>query len=276
MLHTRYTYSIRLPGEKTNIGQVHPISGHGGNACIESAAALTNVLRDTLARSRAGKPTLEAIERAFAQTQKIRQARATTLNVHSHEQQRSELLDTPIHEFGAYYLLPMADKEDVTFNFSRNMPFAEKLDSPSLKHVPRLIPYKDELLATPRTRGAKKFYFMGIFLLVAAAVYYGMWIWSAHWGLQDHLESVSSTGTFTYDVAFPLKKRYTGIGMIDNYLMFLAMIFVPGLQNWAPHFGMLQMYFLGMLVQPFAVWTIEAYRKRNLLTLLQLYVSTLL
>lgn len=231
---------------------------------------MTNALRDTLARSRTGKPTLEAIERAFAQTQNIREARATTLKVHSHEQQRSELLDTPIHEFVAYYLLPKADKEDVTFNFSRNMPFAEKLDSPSLSHVPRLIPYKDELLASPRSRGANKFYFMGLFLLVAAAVYYGMWIWSAHWGLQDHLESVSSTGTFTYDVAFPLKRRYTGIGMIDNYLMFLAMIFVPGLQNWAPHFGMLQMYFLGMLVQPFAVWTIEAYRKRNLLTLLQL------
>ncbi|KAF7541677.1 hypothetical protein G7054_g424 [Neopestalotiopsis clavispora] len=243
--------------------KVHPISGHGGNACIESAAALVNALRVTLARSRGGKPTLEEIERTFAQTQELRQARTTALEVHSHEQQRAESLDTPLHDLGAFYLLPMTDMEDVTFNFSRHMPFAEKLNNPHLNRVPRLVPYKDELLVTPRSRGVTKFYFMGLYLLVAAVVYYGMWVWSANWGLQEHLEPVLTTGNFTYDTSFSLKRRYTGWKAIDDYLAFLAAIFVPGLKNWAPHFGMLQMYFLGMLIQPFTVWTVEAYRRRN-------------
>ncbi|EXJ66717.1 uncharacterized protein A1O5_09912 [Cladophialophora psammophila CBS 110553] len=244
----------------------HPIAGHGGNASIESAATLVNVLRDVLIKSRGVKPTLEQIEGAFATTQRIRQARTTILKEHSHEQQRTELLDTPLHEFVAFHLLPLTDVEDVTFNFSRNMPLAEKLNSPKLAPTPRLIPYKDELLSTPVPRGIVKWYFIGFYLLISALVHYGMWIRSAYYGLGDHLETVLRTGTFSYDPIFPLKRKYTGIALIDNYLMFLAAAYMPGLNNWDQKFATLQMYFLGMLIQPIAVWCVEAYRKRNALT----------
>lgn len=208
----------------------------------------------------------------FATTQKIRQTRTITLKEHSHEQQRSELLDTPLHEFAAFYLLSLVDSEDVTFNFSRNMPLAEKLDSPKLRPAPRLIPYKDELLSTPKTRGTKEWAFIGFYLLVAALVYYGMWVRSAHYGLSDHLESILKTGRFTDDPSFPLKRKYVGIRVIDDYLVFLAAVYMPGLRNWDPNFGMLQMYFLGMLVQPITVWSVEAYRNRNMLTPVSLCV----
>ncbi|KAL6406619.1 FAD-binding domain containing protein [Ilyonectria robusta] len=244
----------------------HPIGGHGGNACFESAAVLVNALRKVLAKSRGGKPTLEQIEHVFATTQKVRQERATTLKEHSHEQQRTESIDTPFHQLAAFYLLPMTDKEDVTFNFSRNMPLAEKLDNPKLSPVSRLVPYKDELLSSPQPRGVKKWYFMGFYLLIAAIVYYGMWVWSAHYGLGDHLEAVLKTGGFTFDPAFTLKRKYIGIKPIDDYLVFLAAVFMPGLNNWDQDFRVLQLYFLGMLIQPIAVWTVEAYRKRNMLT----------
>lgn len=226
-----------------------------------------------LAKSRGGKPTLEQIEHVFATTQKVRQERATTLKEHSHEQQRTESIDTPFHQLAAFYLLPMTDKEDVTFNFSRNMPLAEKLDNPKLSPVSRLVPYKDELLSSPQPRGVKKWYFMGFYLLIAAIVYYGMWVWSAHYGLGDHLEAVLKTGGFTFDPAFTLKRKYIGIKPIDDYLVFLAAVFMPGLNNWDQDFRVLQLYFLGMLIQPIAVWTVEAYRKRNMLTPVSLWVS---
>lgn len=212
------------------------------------------------------KPTLQQIERVFSRTQEIRHERVSKLKDLSHGQQRAESLDTPFHELAMFYLLPLTDSEDVTFNFSRSMPLAEKLDSPSLARVPKLVPYKDELLSNPVPRGMKKWYFMGFYLLVAVLVYYGMWTWSAHYGLGEHLKSTLETGTFSYDPTFPLKRTFTGIKRVDNYLTFLSAIFMPGINNWDASFGMLQMYFLGMLVQPIAVWSVEAYRKRNALT----------
>lgn len=202
----------------------------------------------------------------FAHTQKIRQARTTSLKNHSHEQQRVELLDTPLHELIAFYLLPNTDVEDVTFNFSRNMPLAEKLDSPKIAPVPRLVPYKDELLSAPVSRGAKTWYFMAFYLLIAGLVHYAMWIRSGEYSLAAQLGSILESGQFPDDPTFSLKRKYTGIRPIDDYLVFLAVIYMPGLNNWDKNFGTLQMYFLGMLIQPIAVWSIEAYRKRNALS----------
>lgn len=266
MPHTRYVrHILPVPGY-ADYSQFHPIAGHGGNACVESAAALVNALCNVLAKSQGAKPTLEQIEHVFATTQAIRQARTTIIKEHSHEQQRTELLDTPLHEFAAFYLLPMTDVEDVTFNFSRNMPLAEKLNSPKLSSVPRLVPYKDELLSSPAPRGASKWYFIGFYLLVAGLVHYGMWVRSAHYGLGDQLETILKTGTFSYDPTFPLKRKYIGIKLVDDYLVFLAAAYMPGLKSWDRNFGTLQMYFLGMLIQPITVWSVEAYRKRNGLT----------
>ncbi|KAH0846650.1 hypothetical protein AYO21_08051 [Fonsecaea monophora] len=244
----------------------HPIAGHGGNACIESAATLVNALRDELAKARPGKPSLAQIEHAFAHTERVRQERTETLKCHSHEQQRTELLDTPLHSFIAFHLLPLTNVEDVTFNFSRNMPLAEKLSSPKMTPVPRLVPYKDELLGTPFPRGAKKWYFIAFYLLIGALVHYGMWIRSAHYDLGRHFESILTTGRFSYDPGFPLKRTYTHIKPVDDYLTFLAVAYMPAVNNWDLSFATLHRYFLGMLVQPIAVWSVEAYRKRNALT----------
>ncbi|KAJ3545706.1 hypothetical protein NM208_g2391 [Fusarium decemcellulare] len=251
--------------------KMHPISGHGGNAAVESSACLVNALVKELWRSRGAKPTLEQIERSFARTQRTRQARAATLVQHSHEQQRGEMLDTPFHEFAAFHLLPLTDTEDVTFNFSRNMPLAEKLDTPQLIARPRLVPYKDELLSTPTARGIKKWYFIAFYLAIAALVHYGMWNRSAYYGMGDHLEATLTTGKYTYDPEFTLKRKYIGIKAIDDYLVFLAAVYMPGLKNWDPNFGMIQLYLLGMLVQPITAWSVEAYRRRNKLNPLALF-----
>jgi len=164
----------------------------------------------------------------------------------------------------------LTDVEDVTFNFSRNMPLAEKLNTPKLTSVPRLVPYKDELLSTPTPRGAKKWYFIGFYLLVAGLVQYGMWVRSAHYGLGDHLKNIVKTGKFLEDPNFILKQKYVGIKLVDDYLAFLAAAYMPGLKGWDQNFGTLQMYFLGMLIQPITVWSVEAYRKRNSITPLSL------
>ena len=227
---------------------------------------MVNLLRKALAKSPSRKPTVAEIEQVFAKTQEKRQARTTTLKEHSHEQQRTELLDTPLHHLIAFYLLPNTDVEDVTFNFSRNMPLAEKLDNPKISPTPRLVPYKDELLADPKPRGNLKWIFIGFYLFIAWLVRYGMWVRSGEYGMGDQLTSILSTGEFPWDPTFQLKRTYFGIKPIDDYLVFLAAIYMPGLNNWNESLRMIKMYFLGMLIQPIAVWTVEAYRKRNMMT----------
>lgn len=245
----------------------HPIAGHGGNAAIETAATLVNGLRRELLQSLNGKLSTSQIENVFTHTQQVRQNRAIILKEHSHEQQRTESLDTPLHKFMALSLLPLTDIEDVTFNFSRNIPLAEKLDSVALPARPKLIPYKDELVATPKTRGMTNWVLIAVYLTISWLVHYGMWIHSAQYGLADQFGSIITTGSFPPNPTFPLKRTYLGIKPIDNYLVFLAAAYMPALNNWNKSFGTLHMYFLGMLVQPIAIWSIEACRKRNAMTL---------
>ncbi|KAM6521757.1 hypothetical protein FALCPG4_011463 [Fusarium falciforme] len=82
------------------------------------------------------------------------------------------------------------------------------------------------------------------------------------------VEQVLADGKFEQDPSFKLRTSYTGLSGLDQYLTFLAVIFMPGLRGWNPSFRMFQVYFLGLIAQPICIWTVESFRKRNALTLL--------
>lgn len=229
---------------------------------------MVNAVCEALARSCGTKPTLKQIEKSFDITQKKLQARLTIIQGHAHEQQRTELLDTPLHKFAALYLLPRADAEDIIDNLSHNIPLAEKLENPKLGSKPRLVPYKDELLRAPKASGMSKWYFVAIYLLISGLCYYGMWVQPGYYGLWDHLDTILTTGEFPYNSGFPLKRIYTGSRFIDNIFVYLSAVFMSGLKDWDPCFRFTNLYFLGILIQPIAVLTVESFRKRNLQTLL--------
>lgn len=247
-----------------------PITGHSENACLESAAALLNTLRTALARSCNTKPTLEQIECAFATTQSTRQARLTIVKNLTHAQQRRECLDTPFHRIGSLYLLPRADADVITETLSSSISLAERLNGLMPGAKPLLIPYKDALLKAPEDSGVVKWYFVASYLLIAGLCYYGMWVQPGYYGLWDHLNTVLTTGEFPYDSGFPLKRTYIGNKFIDTIFVYLSAVFMSGLKDWDPSFRFMNIYFLGVLVQPIAVWTVEAYRRRNRLTPLSL------
>ncbi|KAK4956217.1 hypothetical protein LTR10_005738 [Elasticomyces elasticus] len=134
----------------------------------------------------------------------------------------------------------------------------------------KLVASRRELLGTRATAGFGKYYFVGSYLLIAGLCYYGMWVQPGRYGLWDHLDTVLTTGVFPYGSGFPLKRTYTGIKSIDNIFVYLSAVFMSGLKDWDPSFRFMNLYFLGILVQPITVWTVEAYRKRNLSTPLSL------
>ncbi|KAJ9144948.1 FAD/NAD(P)-binding domain-containing protein [Pleurostoma richardsiae] len=248
----------------------HPIGGHGGNAAIESAATLVNLLVEALGRSSSGHLTTPEINAIFERVQEIRRDKTVTVNKYSHEQQRTESLDTPLRKIQALYLLPLADGEDILYNFSSNIPASQKLDIADVNRGERLIPYGDELLSSPKRRGPYQWLLIAIYVACGLLVHYGMWIRSQSYGLDSQFGEIITTGTFPDDPAFPLKRTYIGIPVIDTYLVFLAAAYMPGLCGWDKRFGTLQMYFLGHLIQPIAIWSIESCRKRNAMTLLAL------
>lgn len=177
---------------------------------------------------------------------------------------------TPLRKLKALYLLPLADREEVMYNFSGHIPSSEKLDMLPVSSAPRLIPYKDELLSTPRSRGHWNWVYVGAYVAISVLTYYGMWVQSASWDMEDNLVSIVTTGVFQDHPEFTLKMTYTGFSAIDNYLAFLSAIFSPGLRGWDKRYKGVQIHLLSMLITPLAVWTIEAFRKRNSMTLIAL------
>ncbi|OBT77601.1 hypothetical protein VF21_04577 [Pseudogymnoascus sp. 05NY08] len=246
--------------------KILPITGYSENSCLESAATLANAIREALAGSHGTKPTPNQIERAFATTQKTLQARLTILKKHAHEQQRTESLDTPLHNFAAFNMLPWTSTENIINKFSRNIQLAEKLDNPKLSNKSLLVPYKSELLRAPKASSMSKWYFAAAYLLISGLCYYGMWVQPGYYGIWDHMGTVLATGEFPYNSGFPLKRTYTGVEFIDNIFMYLSVVFMSGLKDWDPSFRFSNLYFLGIIIQPIAIWTVEAFRKRNLST----------
>lgn len=233
-----------------------------------TAAALTNFLVDDLKKSATGHLNASQIGDIFRRVHDARLESAKGSMDYSHEQQRVESLDTPTRRIKSLYLLPLIDKEDVTYNFSCHIPNGIKLEMLPVQRQKRLIPYEDELLRHPIDRGGYQWLLVAAYILCSAGAYYGMCVLPVGWDLDSQVQEIMKTSTFPPDPSFGLLHKYTGSRSIDFVLVFLTIFFMPGLRGWGESFRIFEIYFLGLLVQPIAIWTIESCRQRNALTLL--------
>ncbi|KAF4468206.1 FAD-binding domain containing [Fusarium albosuccineum] len=254
-----YFDRIFLLGDSAH--KLHPIGGHGGNAAIETAAALTNTLVRALERS-SPRLSIATITAAFDHVQTLRRDRVIMAMNYSHSRQRTESLDSPLRRLLALHLLPRAREQDVTLSYSAQIPASEKLAMISLPQREKLVPYKDELMAEPKERGVIQFILIGIYLACSVMAFYSMWLSPASQELGHQLSKVLARGSFTDESLTPLKKTYTGIPFVDEHLALMAAAFVPGFRNWNHGLGRLQMYLLGHLLQPIAIITTESFRGR--------------
>jgi hypothetical protein len=149
------------------------------------------------------------------------------------------------------------------YNMSRNVPGGKKLEMVNMSSRPKGIPYDDELHKAPRRRGMFTWLQVAVYLSCSFLAYYGMWIRSENYGVFDHLNDILSTGSFSAAAAAPLETVYLGIGTFDETLTLLNAIFIPGIARFDKSYWMLQVYFLGSLVQPITIWCVESFRTRN-------------
>lgn len=227
---------------------------------------MVNELVKNLKKSSSPTLTTSQIDSIFADVQRIREPRAKKLVDDSHAQQRLEALETPWQKVTALYLLPALDTDDVMFNVSRNVPFGEKLDMVPLPPRAKWIPYYDELSSKPKPRGIYGWLLIAVYIAISVLSYYGMWIRSESYGLGSYLEEIVKNKEFAEASNYPLKTFYTGISAVDGVLTFLSAVFTPGVARFYKSYWVLQIYFLGSLVQPIAIWAIESCRKRHALT----------
>ncbi|KAF5254654.1 hypothetical protein FANTH_587 [Fusarium anthophilum] len=209
----------------------HPVGGQGGNAAIESAALLTNNLVEALNRSPSGRLTTVQVESMFTDVQSCRKPRLALNHSYSHNRADTEALDTPLKRLMAIHLLPLVDEQVVTLGYCSQHPGGEMLDMLPVKHHENLIPYKQELLCEPMSRGSLQWVLVmtyAIFTVIAASAgkFGPTWTDKASLSSLEPLE-VYAFGNFLQPVAIIMIEGYRGrnkltpLGLPSLWLMLI-------------------------------------------------------
>lgn len=150
--HKVYLYfpfiQSKLRNEKIYLSylQVLPLTGHGGNSALETAACFTNALVKSLQssspRSRLSQEDLASV---LETVQRTRIPRVSKLMKDTHRQQKIEALDTPELKARTMEKMPSLDAQTVYNSWIRDYSPAVSLDMLPLPERSRLVPYQDEL-----------------------------------------------------------------------------------------------------------------------------------
>ncbi|QKD60683.2 uncharacterized protein FOBCDRAFT_253526 [Fusarium oxysporum Fo47] len=233
----------------------HPVGGQGGNAAVESVALLTNNLVKALKRSPSGRLTTVQVESMFADVQSRRKPRLELNHRYSHNRANTEALDTPLKKLMAIYLLPLVDEQVVTLGYCSQHPGGEMLDMLPVEHHENLIPYKQELLCEPMSRGSIQWVLMMTYMIFAVVA-----VSAGKYGTAtDGFASDNSS----HDIIGDRSALY------EFSLSWTAMA-------WMSYLKPLKLYAFGHLIQPVGIIMIEGYRGRNKLTPLGLPVLWLM
>ncbi|KAG5758653.1 hypothetical protein H9Q72_013207 [Fusarium xylarioides] len=224
----------------------HPVGGQGGNAAIESAALLTNNLVSALKRSPSGRLTTVQVESMFTDVQSRRKPRLALNHRYSHNRANTEALDSPLKKLMAIHLLPLVDEQVVTLGYCSQHPGGEVLDMLPVQHHENLIPYKQELLCEPMSRGSIQW------VLILTYMIFGVAAVSA--GRYGHISADGSASD-----NYPETIIGNRSALYDYNLSLVAMAWVPSLEP-------VKLYELGHLIQPVVIIMIKGYRGRNKLT----------
>ncbi|KAI8724340.1 FAD-binding-3 domain-containing protein [Fusarium sp. LHS14.1] len=235
----------------------HPLTGHGGNAAIETAAALVNHL---LSKMNLNWSDSE-IDAAFSVAQNDRHDRVSWLVADAHEYQQRHALATPLWR-GVARVLPLFINGDAAFHISaQKCVGASRLDGLPVVKRQHSVPYDDEL---PKKPLRPTWLLTGLEVMTQGILY----------RLSNKLLLPLQVPT-TFEGA-PLRDNYTGIGSVDKISTVLVSVFgVPlaghskaGLVQWVS--------FTPLLLSTTFDWTTEAYRAgaKGLLTSLPTLFET--
>ncbi|KIL87653.1 hypothetical protein FAVG1_09363 [Fusarium avenaceum] len=233
----------------------HPVGGQGGNAAIESVALLTNNLVKALSQSKSGHLRSTEVVSIFEDVQSRRKPRVALNHRYSYGRARTEALDSPLNKLMALHLLPLVDEQVVTLSYCAQSPGGEWLDMLPARTHRNLIPYKQELLAEPKSRGYLQWVFIGAYLLMVAAVLYS----SRHAEIPPDKSHAPDTSP-VFHPGQPSESRAKNLSTSHDFNA------TSGVEAWVLGLNPSEIYKLGQFIQPAAIMVIEGYRGRNKLT----------
>ncbi|KAJ4177887.1 hypothetical protein NW755_013576 [Fusarium falciforme] len=219
----------------------HPLTGHGGNAAIETAAALVNHL---LSKRNLNWSDSE-INAAFSAAQNDRHDRVSWLVADAHEYQQRHALATPLWRVVAR-ILPLFINGDAAFHVSgQKYVGASRLDGLPVVKRQHAVPYDDELPVKPLR---PTWLLTGLGGMTQGILY----------RLSKKLLLPLQVPT-TFEGA-PLRDHYTGIGSVDKILTVLISVFGVPLAGHNKARLVQWVSFTPLLLSTTLDWTIEAYR----------------
>jgi hypothetical protein len=226
-----------------------PNLGAGGNAAIESAAALSNALFRLLAESKSS-PSLDQIRSALLSFQAKRSARANVICTQANDLTRVEALASLPHKLMALYAIPALGDflSDFTCDGMVGAELLESLPAPS-QSLHATMPWNPEVgVGKHENKLARAAYALPL-LFVA----YGCWkTMGAEMG-KAMLGQAAET-------------RFFGIRAIDSVLSQAVAAFTPFLDGKDVASRMQMFSFLADIVPIQAIWLIESIRRGNFTT----------
>ncbi|KUJ21599.1 FAD/NAD(P)-binding domain-containing protein [Mollisia scopiformis] len=241
-----------------SIHKVTPNAGAGGNAAIESAAALANSLA-TLKNTK--KPSLVEIQTALRQFYEKRHERANVIIETANKLTRIEALETLKDKAIVYYALPYLADSLVNRN-SNSTIGAELLDFlPEPKRsLEAMMPWNPNGgLGKEESRLLRALYAVPL-LLITYACHRTM---GATISALVVPSSAAGTVTLSPSVVVPLCTKFFGVEGLDKFISKFVAFFTPAIANSDP-IGQLQaLAFLGDLIPIQTIWMIEGIRRGN-------------
>jgi len=256
---------------KANIIQFEPITGQGGNNAIETAASLINHLKSALHASSSRPLSLEEISIVFEKVQQQRYDRVWGLVKASHRRQRLECMETPTLKFIAKYIFPLIPKQVMTYQWIQTYCPAVSLNMLPHSNRPRKIPYHDELLRVPISRGWLGLAVYAAYIALAWIAFRLLFVAMEGNGTRDLIREVLVRRVMT-EKDIPLRQNYIGFQGIDRIMQVLVAMFFSTVTSPSPQQIVQIFYFLSAVLPLITIFTVEGFRPKNKWTLLAVYV----
>jgi hypothetical protein len=242
-----------------------PNLGAGGNAAIESAAALANCL----ARLRPNPP-LDEIRKALQEFYNKRSLRANLICDAANQLTRIEALATPLERIMALHVIPLLGDflTDITTDGIVGAELLESLPPPA-KSLRATMPWDPEQGIGMH----EKKWLRALYALPLLAIGY-----AAHRTLRASLNAIpfytseTAAGQITLNsgATVPLVKEFFGLEGLDSFIATYVAFFTPSIGGFESTTRMQMIGFLADLLPLQVIWIVESLRRGNFTTVANL------
>ena len=253
------------------IHKITPNAGSGGNASIESAAAVANVLKELVDGNKSIHPTLEDVAKSLRKFQESREVRMAAIAKMANGLTRIQALKGLKDRIMARFVIPnlgdhLVDMQSDTYIGAVRLNY---LPTPP-RSLNTLMPFNPEQGLSKEESKIKRFALALPFLGIAYLAYVHIQQKSFHDILPTLADAVQN-GTIQWDTgSVPIRESFYGVKAVDDLWRPITVAFAPSSFGYDPVSWWQMFSFLSDVGVVYAIWTVESARRANALTFMEL------